>query len=178
MVYEQHDFIGPPLTCRPSENETANGTIITVELASLWVNDTELAAFLKQTYPGMPVHYSAITTKTEAIAPGILAHTWSWGLGPHNRSSLTALDDQQQSPDAPLRDRLFWHNETGVAFMDLETRANTPKLTDRIANGTFYPPMLWGYIQPDYVSSGEWQTEVSMTGSIRVFKDHECKQPA
>jgi hypothetical protein len=175
MIYEQHNFFQVPPTCQPPANATKLGSM--VELASLWVNDTELASYLKQTYPGLPVYYSPIQTETKDFGPGGVVHTWSWGLGAQNQSQMNIVEDQQGAN--PLEDyfRIFWYDETGVSVMDLDNAYSFPLVTARLAYGTLYPPMLWGNIAVDYASTGNWAEEVTMQGHITIFRDHECKQP-
>ncbi|MCA1811620.1 MAG: hypothetical protein LC623_06375 [Halobacteriales archaeon] len=173
MIWETHDFIGPPDSCFPPPGQSAVTQLN--ELASLWVNDSALADYLKQTYPGMPVYYSPIQTETALLGP-VTQRTWRWGTD-QGQSHLTVNDDGQRAGQNSVGRRLFWYTEAGVSFMDLIDDHTTQVLTGRGANGTLYPPMLWGYITNPYASTGEWETSSTLEGTITIFRDHLCKEP-
>jgi hypothetical protein len=176
MILEHHNFLAPPVSCEPDANTTRQITK-GAELASIWVNDTELADYLKATYPGMPVFYSPMQSETRSTG-GLLAHTWTWGLGKQNQSRVTILDDQIPGGYYPHGIRLFWYSSEGVSFMDLVSQYQNAILTDRTANGTLYPPMLWGYVAQPFAYAGQWTREITMEGDIHAFRDHQCKEPA
>jgi hypothetical protein len=176
MIYEQDDFLQVPQSCQPANNVT--GFVGMTELSSLWVNDSALASFLKQTYRGMPVYYSPIDVSDQTTS-GVIDHVWTWGLGAQNKSQLNTYDDQHPAGQSQDNYRLFWYNQEGVSFMDLANTFTSSVVTNaRAGYGTFYPPMLWGYVTQPYGPSSGWETGITMSGTISVFHDHQCKQPA
>ncbi|MCA1810544.1 MAG: hypothetical protein LC623_00850 [Halobacteriales archaeon] len=180
MILETHDFQQVPLSCYTGDNAPDADVVVLKAMSSLWVNDTQLADYLKQTYPGMPVYYSAIQTHAQPQGT-LMAHQWTWGLSEQNQSELTVFDDQVAHNTVTLTlERMFWYDETGaVSFLDFDMVRQTPLFTNRVSYGKQYPPMLWGYGEtPDYVSTGDWNPTSTITGKIAVFRDHECKQPA
>jgi hypothetical protein len=174
MILEQHDFLQVPESCQPANNVT--GFVGMTELSSLWVNDSALANFLKQTYPGMPVYYSPIDVSDQATG-GLIDHVWTWGLEAQNKSKLNTLEDSAPPGQSSDNYRLFWYSDTGVSFMDLTDVFSFPAETNRATYGTVYPPMLWGHLATNYASYGDWEGKSTMSGTISVFHDHQCKQP-
>ncbi|MCA1812272.1 MAG: hypothetical protein LC623_09735, partial [Halobacteriales archaeon] len=59
MIWETHDWQEIPESCFSGPNEPNADVTVGRALASFWVNDTQLADYLQQTYPGLPVYYSA-----------------------------------------------------------------------------------------------------------------------
>jgi hypothetical protein len=177
LVIDRHDDQHAPDSCFP---DTSNLVLLNT-LSSLWVNDRQVADWLKQTYH-MPVYYSEISFTNQTLAGPITDHVTTWGL--NGSTNEIRIPDEHAAPfPETLHNRLFWYNQTGVSMMDMDIESTTPTayppfvaVADRSARGTVYPPMIVADVSTNYVGQGVWGT-YAMTGNIQMFRDHVCKQP-
>ncbi|HUR64356.1 MAG TPA: hypothetical protein VM241_07735 [Candidatus Thermoplasmatota archaeon] len=176
MVWEFHDAFGTPPSCDPPSNP--KGVTFSEIVASLWVNDTAVADWLRATYDGLPVFGDPIGFNV-ATTP-LPMQTWTWGTDGAHQSKLELRDESAGTGAAiPLLDRLYWYNATRVGFLDLDVEPSVdPILASRLTTGTLAPPMLGAKVSSQYAAPGSWLSDATATGTIQQFKDHQCEEPA
>lgn len=147
FLLEVHDDMTVPAACQAGAERTH------WTLAGLWTDDGAVADLARAA--GLPVHAAPIRRDGSDL------ETWSW-----DRSSLTAPaggDEPVLLPPA----RLFWDAAGGVHALDLESDAHGSG-TNRLATGTFAPPMLLADgPQPRLLTSSGY-TRTTVAGSLEA----------
>lgn len=147
-------------------------------LHGLWVNDTEVAAWLHQAY-GMPA-FSAVFSYTENVVLGDTTKTWQITPDGAATSEIVMDDPEQENLGSALSvTRLFWPNAIGGVsyynFADDHTIDNVASP----ARGRLASPFLNNIFGvEDFVSArAAIYRDVGISGPIVQFKDTQCAEP-
>lgn len=168
ILTEVSQVANAPEPCQP---EVGPGEIIQWRtLTSIWVNDTEVADWIRAVWE-MPVYYSPIEDTT-TNDPVFLEHTWTWGID-GEKSALTIFDDSPEFTPSVMDDRYFWFNETAVSSLDLHRTFTSPNV-HRPMKGTLAKPMLGAYASKDYVDEVMMMQDIEADMEVIRYKDHFC----
>lgn len=152
-----------PAACGGEAGSTAN------VLATLWTDNGELAAFLRDRFAA-----PAFESPAEESAMDLGAGHWTrWSWGPDSgRAWLAVLTD---SVGGPAHDgfRAYWPAGDAVGRIDLNWTA-TGSTLPRPAQGSMPPPMLAG----DFTGLGDWLDGFEASGRLTLFRDAGCKEVA
>jgi hypothetical protein len=175
ILFEGHGNFEPQSDCNEYTGSNGFG-LYRFGLASLWVNDTEVANWLKATY-NLPIYSSPMNWTHETVGP-LGTHTLTWGLAGQTQSFITFPLDTAQRDGFPEPDwRFFWFNATNVSYLDLVLSYDEPGVFGRIGHGELYPPMLAAKYTNQFADSANWFLNGTMSGTIHRFSDFECKHP-
>jgi hypothetical protein len=170
FVAEVHDNINPPADCR-------NGTWGSFwALNKFYVNDTQVARYLLETY-GLPAVHANITV-TDKNTNGIRTTNWQWTPNGGNTSEVSSSEVDAYGQDVTDIERWVWIPDGHVHFLDWEYTETLNEGDLTVTPGHMKPPMLYAGAGPDpYVGVGSFLARVNVSGQIKIFGDEECKQP-
>lgn len=175
LVLESFGLGTVPDGCVP-HNATASLSVDA--LHALWVDDDQVAAFLKQEFPGLPVYAADIQTSNTTTG-ALSSHDWSWGEHGKPASTLHVLDEGNRRPlDVVVGFRFFWFpSASDATFLDFIEQGRDPASTNRPVYGMLQPPTIYSATAPDYAGPGDWFDQGDAAGSFQAFGDLACKQP-
>ncbi|MFA5943260.1 MAG: hypothetical protein WC876_02210 [Candidatus Thermoplasmatota archaeon] len=181
FLIEFHNLLSVPEKCQATE-----GPIFYWILASIWVDDPEVANLLRMA-EGMNA-YAATIDSSDASETGLPTRTWTWSAGVQ-ASSMQIVQETaslQRFPKAPSR--WYWQNEVaGISFMDVTYGAlgavgppnvDAPASSQRVMTGTMHPPMLMSELGPDYAGFGTMLEQGEFEGSMTRYRDMVCAESA
>jgi hypothetical protein len=170
MVLEYHNNLDPPESCRSTDYDVKDA------LWSWWLNDRELATFLKETY-NLPVHYGTVEIPMEADAVKTTI-TATWNETGSKPSSLTSSQVNEPTGSIPIAFRFHWNVGNGTGMLDLKTMNTYSSAQPFVIQAEMNPPMLNSQSKtPVLFGVGQVMPSVEMTGTFTLFSDRECKQP-
>lgn len=169
ILTEVSNIANAPEQCQPEIPE--EGIVSWRTLHSIWVNDTEVADWIRAVY-GMPVYYSPIEDTTTSD-PVFLEHTWTWGAQGEEKSALTVLDDSPEYTPSSTVARYFWFNETAVSSADFRETFVSPNV-HRPIKGTLAEPMLGTSTSKNYASVAMMMRDFNGDMEVIRYKDHFC----
>jgi hypothetical protein len=170
LLVETHDMFDAPDSCRQGQFDT------TFMMNSIWINDTQVAAWLNQTY-GMPARYGSIDYQLETTS-GLESHRWRWNV-PGGEASFISFNTSQihLQPDQYIH-RWYWYNATAVSFINWTDKWQSSD-GQGITPGEMHPPMLYSqsYTPNPYLGQGGVLYSESFEGDIHRFGDLACEKP-
>jgi hypothetical protein len=169
VLFDAHNHAAVPPACRAGLPPDSEANV----LASLWVDDAEVGAFLNRTY-GLPVHVAPVAEAAQEAGPAVL-HAWSWGPA-QARSDLT-VPAAGATQRYQFNDALLWQRGAGIGRLSLAYDREAPA-TDQVAHGTLRPPMLLGSPPGAFVGTAVWHPVSSAEGTFRLFGDLRCEAGA
>jgi hypothetical protein len=173
MVLEMHTNVSFPAACL----EGADPFVIPAVLQSIWVNDAEIAGYLRQEY-GMPTFFADIQQEDTSLQ-AVNAHEVSWGEPGQPASVLTTVDDAEDRTGDSLPYRLAWPVGSAVWLLDYVPSLDDPFLFQRVTAGKFEQPMLLAGVDGgQYAGNGAWYDRFEATARVLAFADGRCAQPA
>ena len=172
FVVEMDNAVLPPPAC---ERFNAGYDDVHV-LYSLWVDDAEVANYLKTTF-NMPVRLGTITPDVKDSGNGQL-QTWTWQESGSDTSTLAGLRPGGPEGNATFLDRIAWKVGAGVSFLDLRRNTILPYVPGATAEGVLAPPMRYAQhgSEPFAGLASVW-SESDHFGPIYRFGDTQCEQP-
>jgi len=172
VVIEMDDAVAPPASCEHFNGGYDDSQV----LYSLWVDDTEVADYLKATY-GMPVHFGAITFDLKD-SPAGQVQTWNWNETGSSASTLSGLRPTGPENNATYLDRIAWKVGAGVSFIDLRQDRILPLVTGATGEGVLAPPMRYGqHGAAPFAGLASIWNQADQFGPIYRFGDTQCKKP-
>lgn len=171
FLYEAHGGIEPPQTCAEFGGQPDDVKV----LLGLWVDDPEVAAYLRATY-AMPVVDATMHLEVSDQS-GQEIHTWSWSSGP-DVSTMVGMHVEGDPGTPDYVDRLVWHNGTAVTMLDLRSDKSLSYNSPPVIGGILAPPMAYGQgiSRPYSGLASVWPTS-DYSGPIMSFGDLVCEQP-
>ncbi len=172
MLIETHNGVNPPPACAEFNADYGEFSV----LLSIWVDDPEVAQFLRDTY-GLPVRLGTASVEvTEAGDESV--YKWTWQNGTSGQSELTVVHPSGTTGRTPFVSRIAWHNGTGVSLLDLKQDLMLPHTFFPTAQGTLAPPMRYAERTPGPIVglTSVWKAG-DFYGPFYRFGDLECKQP-
>jgi hypothetical protein len=169
FLLEVHSAVNAPKAC----TEFNAGFEDMEVLLGLWVDDRDLAAYLAQAF-GLPAEFAEFSLQAAPQGDG-QTQQWTWSAG-GQESTLTAYRPGGDEGLSPYLERVVWHNETGVSFLDLHDDDVIPFTVSPPAAGVLAPPMNYaqGTARPYAGLVSVWN-EGDHYGPIFRFGDMECK---
>lgn len=170
FLLEAHGGVEPPPACLEFDDEPNDVKV----LLGLWVDDQELAAFLRDTY-GMPAQVG--TMQLDVTPQGDAeTHQWTWELEGSEASTLVGIHPGGMEGASTYLDRLVWNNGVGVTMLDFHEDSVLPYQPFPTAQGILAPPMAYGEgtARPFAGLASVWK-ESDHYGPIARFGDFECE---
>ena len=172
IITESHTKESIPEQCHKGGNFGVDNI-----LNHAWVNDRELALFLKQSF-GMPADYADISTTDDSNAAALHA-TWNWKQDGFAGSSLDLKNPHTSTSSSSIDLRLSWWNGTVLGAIDLAQSGQYPDPgSNTVATGNMEAPTLQASTGvKQWVGGGTWATSFQMSGQIMLWSDPGCKHP-
>lgn len=164
VLFESHTNAEVPAACAADRD----GFVALSVLASVWVEDAEVAAHLAQVY-GMPAREGVFSGSGQA---------WSWGPPGAPASTVQVMDEAAAPQPSHAADRFFWANGTGLGALELRHDATRPAVPHAAA-GEMAPPMLLAQVAGGrFAGPAGWVTRDTAAGSFRAYRDTLCQEAA
>jgi hypothetical protein len=170
FVAETHNNIAPPQECRQGPWEYYYA------LNALYVNDSQVAQYLQETY-GLPAKHANITV-TDASFANYRNTYWHWAPDGGSTSWLNISEVNVYAQGITDNWRWAWISHAHVYFLDWISVNIQDEGTVYLTPGSKQAPMLYYGHGPDpYMGHGDFLPTADITGQIQIFGDEECKQP-
>lgn len=175
LLFELHDRLNPPGNC--TNHDGTDGFISLWILNSLWIDDEELANYLKVTYD-LPTIFAQMSVKDD-LQSGIGTQVWSWNEPGKPSSQVTYyVANSVNATDVPYTDRMYWYNETTLSYVNLRIVANVDQVNPGITPGTMQPPMLYTYNgMTSYIGTGQKFDSMELSANLKRYGDFKCERP-
>ncbi|MCA1810878.1 MAG: hypothetical protein LC623_02580 [Halobacteriales archaeon] len=165
----------PPRNC--TNLDGTDGIVALWILHSLWVDDQDLADYLKATYD-LPVIFAQFNIKQD-VHNGVGTQVWSWNEPGKPASQVTYYVSDTTSSTGPVStERMYWFNATNLSYANLRIVPLLDQVPLAITPGTMQPPMLYTYNgMTTYLGTGQKFDSMELSANLKRYGDFECAQP-
>lgn len=173
LMFEDHGNADFPPKCKENAPEFPVFGIVT----HIWIDDAEVAAYLRTEY-GAPVLLGQFN-ETSQDAGTLTLRTWTWAVEGGQPSKITVPDDKENQELIGLFSRLFWANGTaGLVQLDLPPKDHGPAQPFP-AYGTMQPPTEFAEDRAGVFAeaTAKWYPERSAAGTFTLYSDLKCEHP-
>lgn len=174
LFYETHNNRRVPGPC--AEGEYANTGV----LQTIWLDDAEIADYLRTVYL-MPAQFASISL-TKVDAGMTIDFLWTVELPGSESSELVYrhIPDNDYGQREYPSFRYFWASAPdAVSYMDTKTETHTVGEEEpTVVEGTLKPPLLYTNLGMErFVAYGGGGIDGYVHGEIHLFKDTQCSDP-
>jgi hypothetical protein len=168
IMFEAHGGITPPDACAKFNAGYDDAKI----LLSLWIDDEMVGQYLQETYH-LPITVADFSVASTPLGD-MEANEWTWSAG-DQQSTLAGIHSGGQVGISEFLDRLVWHDETTLYFLDLSEERELSFTPAPTASGLFSAPMKFaqGSVRP-FTGAASVSKMGDLHGPIHQFKDFQC----
>jgi hypothetical protein len=177
LLLDTHNNAKFPTNCT-SDPQGGTGSTSFLVLASVLIDDPDVAAFLATAY-GMPTQVAEVSTADQGAGDAV-AHQWTWRTGSGAASTITVYDEGAYATAANVYDRFFWPRHGGISVLEIQEQGVGPAgpVFNRAVTGVLQPPMLLAALPGGaYAGDGKWFPSFDGEGKFGFFEDAACIKP-
>jgi len=172
VMFETHSNADFPPACVAELPANTSPSV----LVNLWVDDSEIGAFMQETY-GLPIQVGSFEEAQTDAEVGTL-HTWTWAVEGGEDSTITIPDDEQPVNQGDHVRRLFWQRESAVLQLEVDLDDLGPNVPP-VGFGMFQPPMVMASDTAGiFADTVGWFPQREAAGTFAFYNDMRCEEPA